>query len=152
MHTRFCYHSASTPDELDVKGFKIKGKEAFQITDPFAAVAWRNGVKPTTPEKPSALNVTGTWDFECCDKKYTGNLTLKQDGNSISGNFGETTNGTTGDIKGQINGNSLTFERNWDGKKQNYVLTISADGKKLTGSFSGDRDPSAGTDVTATRP
>ena len=105
--------------------------------------------------KVTILNVSGIWDFECCTsngkKAYTGKLTLIQDGNSIKGNFGETTNGTAGDIEGQINGNSLTFERNWDGKKQNYVLTLSADGKTLTGNFSGDRNPSAGTDVTATR-
>ncbi|MEO6393578.1 MAG: hypothetical protein ABIP75_17135 [Pyrinomonadaceae bacterium] len=146
-----CYHSGSTPIEYDVKGFRIKGKDALQITDPFAASAARDGVKPTTPEKPAALNVTGTWDFECCDKKYTGKLTLVQDGNKISGRFGETTNNTTGEVQGQINGTSLTFERKWDGKKQNYSLTVSADGKTLTGSFTGDHNTAYRTDVTATR-
>ena len=98
------------------------------------------------------LNVSGTWDFVCCSKKYTAKLTLVQTGNTISGYFGQTSNGTTGEIEGQLNGTSLTFRRRWSGGTQDYTLTVSADGKTLTGSFSGDRDTSVGTEVKATRP
>lgn len=108
--------------------------------------------RESSTTKTSALNVSATWNFECCGGAYKGKLTLKQDQDKISGYFGETTNGTTGEIDGQISGTSLTFKRKWDGKEQDYNLTVSADGKKLTGSFSGYRNTSVGTDVTATRP
>ena len=140
--------SGFTLEELDQKVERIQQQLGVR-RERFKAL---NCDEVLSRNKVTLLNVSGTWDFECCDKKYTGKLTLKQDGNTITGNFGETTNGTTGNIKGQINGNTLTFERKWDGKKQNYVLTLSADGKTLTGNFSGDRNPSAETDVRATRP
>lgn len=137
--------------EENFDGFKIKGKDAFNITEPFSAVAWRDGIKDTST-KTAAVNVTGTWDFKCCGGNYKGKLNLQQDGDQISGSFGETTNSTTGEIKGQIKGRSLTFTRTWGSSKQEYNLTLSEDGKTLTGSFSGDKDTRYGTDFKATRP
>ena len=52
----------------------------------------------------STLNVSGAWDFECCSRSLKGKLTLIQNGNVISGHFGATSNGTTGEITGEING------------------------------------------------
>ena len=149
---RICDYGKGRVEE-PMNGHKIKGQDALQITVPFSVVVARKGAKtPTTVETPTTLNVTARWDFECCDKRYKGKLSLVQDGDKVTGNFGETTNGTTGEIKGQINGKSLTFTRRWDGKVQEYTLTVSDDGKTLTGTFTGDRDTSVGTDVKATRP
>ena len=151
------YGEGPDDDELPLNGHRIKGRDALRITNPHSIVLARKGAKsPTTGETPtvntSTLNVSDTWDFECCDKRYKGKLTLVQNGDKVSGDFGQTTNGTTGAIQGRISGKSLTFTRRWDGKVQEYTLTISDDGKTLTGTFSGDRDTSVGVDVKATRP
>lgn len=101
----------------------------------------------------SSSNLLGTWKFECCDKKYNGTFTLElKDGNKIGGYFGNTNNGTQGDIKNvTINGSEVSFDREWSGRKQHYDLTLSADGNTLKGKFSGDKDTTVGTDVTATK-
>lgn len=158
---RICNY-ASGPAEEPINGHKVKNQDALQITVPYSHVLARKGAKQpptgdtatgeTSTGETSTLNVSDTWDFECCDKRYKGKLTLVQDGDKVSGDFGQTTNGTTGAIQGRISGKSLTFTRRWDGKVQEYNLTISDDGKTLTGTFSGDRDTSVGVDVKATRP
>jgi hypothetical protein len=107
----------------------------------------------------AASNVSGTWDMVCCSNKYRVKITLIQDGAKISGYFGEnggnSNDGTGGTIEGQINGTTLTFTRRHAIGTQNYVqsyvLTLSRDGRTLTGSYSGDVDTSVGRDVTATR-
>jgi hypothetical protein len=104
-----------------------------------------------TSLKREDQGVSGVWNFECCEKHYTGKLTLIQNSNKISGYFGDTSNGTTGEIDGEINGATLTFKRRWSAQTQDYNLTLSPDGNTLTGSFTGDRDTSVGTDVKATR-
>ncbi|HEV7701659.1 MAG TPA: hypothetical protein VGO43_15620 [Pyrinomonadaceae bacterium] len=99
----------------------------------------------------ATTDVSGTWDLVCCSGRYTGKLTLTQSGNKIGGYFGETSNGSTGKVDGAINGTSLTFRRTWSGGVQDYTLTLSSDGKTLTGSFNGTRDTSVGTEFRATR-
>jgi len=98
----------------------------------------------------SGINVTGRWTFECCKRNYGGQMGLVQNGSRLSGAF---ENGG-GDIEGTVNGTTLTFQRNLGGGKvQNYVLNLGADGKTLTGSFSGAySDTPNGADFRATRP
>jgi hypothetical protein len=95
--------------------------------------------------------VTGEWDLICCSNKYTSKVKLLQKGNDVTGNFYNSNNGTTGDVKGTVSGNTVNFTRTWGSSKQTYNLSLSQDGKKLNGNFEGTRDPSVGTEVTLTK-
>ncbi len=147
---------------FNVTGSKIPGQDALEIAiGSLEIVAKRVGSKSTPPTGSNPTSVTktgsdvsGVWAFVCCGGRYNGKLTLIQDGNVISGYFGDTNNGTTGDIAGQINGSAVNFRRSYSRGVQDYTLTLNSDGKTLTltGSFTGDRDTSVGTDVKATKP
>jgi hypothetical protein len=93
-----------------------------------------------------ATNISGTWSWSCCEKKYSGKFTLRVSGNKLSGSFDD-----VGDIDGTFSGTTLTFKRTWSAGTQNYILTLSSDGKTLDGSFTGDRNEKVGTKFSATR-
>lgn len=95
-------------------------------------------------------NISGTWKFVCCNGKYWGEVDLNQDeNNKINGRFYDLANKSGGTIAGSVKGNMVIFTRNKN--EQDYKLTISDDGKTLSGFFVGSHDPSAGTEVTFTR-
>src|SRR5207302_4436261 len=80
----------------EIKGFKIKGKDALQITEPFSAVAKREGAK--------SISLSGTWK---CDDG--GTYVLTQSGSSLTWEAKSPDNGATWDhtFTGQINGNEI---------------------------------------------
>jgi hypothetical protein len=93
--------------------------------------------------------VAGRWDFVCCSGKYRGIIVFTQDrNNNLGGYFYQEDNG----INGKINGNSVKFHRSMNGSPgQDFSMTLSQDGKTLTGSFTGDGASSMTTEVTATK-
>jgi hypothetical protein len=104
--------------------------------------------------QPTMADVTGLWSFACCDGKYSGTIALVQSGSVLTGNFMDTSNNTTGVITGTVIGSNVLFTRRFgdaSSARQDYVLTLSADGKVLTGTFSGDRDTSVGVDMRMVR-
>src|SRR5215218_9824400 len=84
-------------------------------------------------------NLSGKWDLVCCDGKYTGKVTLVQEGDKITGTYDDASQ-----IEGEIKGNTVTLRRRWATGAQDYTLEVSPDGKTLTGTFSGTRDASVG--------
>jgi len=91
--------------------------------------------------------VSGTWDLVCCSNKYRSILVLQQNGNRLTGYMVNPEQ----KLEGSINGNTLRFTRNFSGGSQEYALTLSPDGRTLTGNFTGTRDTSVGTETTATK-
>jgi len=107
----------------------------------------------TEVSKTCDCGVTGTWNFVCCDGKFSGKMILEQNENKITGkfDFSQMGNVTGGQIAGEINGVSVKFKRTWDGGSQDYDLILSDDEKTLTGNFDGRRNNAIGNDVRATR-
>lgn len=95
-------------------------------------------------------DISGTWKFVCCSGKYWGEIDLAMDeNNKIKGQYYDMANKSGGTIDGTIKGNSLLFTRNKG--EQDYKLTLSDDGKTMSGFFVGSHDGSVGTEVTFTR-
>jgi hypothetical protein len=80
---------------------------------------------------------------------------LLQTRNALSGRFiNDGTREGASPLSGTISGRTVRFARTWPcGRtcRQDYVLTLSADGNRLVGNFSGDRDMSVGTEVVMIR-
>ena len=105
------------------------------------------------PKPATAMaNVTGEWTWACCDGKYHGELTLQQDGGKISGRLFDEGDTTGGAVDGSITGNTVKLVRTWgEDFRQDYTLTLSADGQKIAGELDGTRDEATGTHFEATR-
>lgn len=90
--------------------------------------------------------ISGDWTWKCCDGVYSGTLTLKQSGSTLTGSF-------NGDpiTAGTVNGSTVTFTRTFTYGVQTYSLTLSADGKTMTGRFEGFRNKAVGVDFKAER-
>lgn len=93
------------------------------------------------------VGVSGTWDLVCCSGKYRGTLVLRQNGNRLEGYMIDPSQ----PIAGEISGSTLRFRRSFSGGQQDYTMTLSPDGRTLTGSFTGTRDTAVGTETTATK-
>jgi hypothetical protein len=88
----------------------------------------------------------------CCNAIYSSNVTFIQTGTTLGGMFTDSNNDPVGTIVGTVNGFDVMFTRTWDTYSQVYMLTLSPDGKTLTGTFTGTHDPSVDYyDVTMTR-
>jgi hypothetical protein len=101
---------------------------------------------PVPPSAPAQSSLAGGWSFVCCDNRYKLNVNLIQTQNRVSGSFSDGT-----EIEGTVNGQSIRFTRKTGGGNQNYELTLSADNNTLTGSFTGFRNETVGTDVVMRR-
>lgn len=141
------------PWDAAMKAFAVRVK---LHTGTHTYALYLNGKRPlastptplaTTP--PSDL--TGEWEIVCCDGHYTGKVRLQQNGAELTGTFYNQNNGSSGEVVGKVNGSSVTFKRTWSTGSQQYTLTLTNGGRTLTGSLSGSRDTSVGTDVTMTR-
>lgn len=121
------------------------------ITEDLMQAKDRNDRRFTVFISQKNKGITGEWKLVCCSGKYTGKVKLVQEGTKVTGTFYNTSNGSSGDVKGQVNGSSVTFVRDWGGGKQSYNLNLSGDGKKLSGNFDGDRDKTVGAEVTLTK-
>lgn len=131
--TAFPQVARETLSKLDPELSKKKRElEALEASELLAAL-----------EPTRSSSVSGTWEFVCCGGKYKWTVTLNQNGNTITGSDFQ------GQIEGKISGSSVKFERRIAAGVQEFSLTLSSDGKTLSGNFSGPRDLSAGTDVTA---
>jgi hypothetical protein len=105
-------------------------------------------------EKPasvqSAFDISGTWNFVCCSGKYWGEIDFTMDeSNKIKGLFYDMANKSGGMIEGTAHGSIVLFTRNKG--EQNYKLTLSSDGRSMSGFFVGNHDSSVGTEVTMAR-
>jgi len=95
-----------------------------------------------------AKRLEGTWRFVCCGNNYSGDIFFKPaGGNTFSGWMHHTDHA----IAGQINGNTVTFRRTFSGGSWDVTLTLSPDGRTLSGSFTGDAPANLPRDITATR-
>ncbi len=95
-------------------------------------------------------DISGTWKFVCCSGKYWGEIDLTLDeNNKIKGQFYDMANKSGGTIDGTVKGDDVLFTRNKG--EQDYKLTLSADGKTMSGFFVGIHDGSVGTEVAMTR-
>jgi len=92
-------------------------------------------------------DVSGTWDWICCNGRYSGQLTLETSPNgNLTGYFS-----SHGSIYGRINGNTLNFKRIIGNSEQIYTLQLSSDQNTLNGSFKGFKYATVGTEFRATR-
>lgn len=112
---------------------------------------------PTPPPAPAAnaaaaVNLTGDWNWTCCDAHYHGTFTLQQDGSNVTGKLYDEGDTTGGAIAGTIAGNTFKFTRTWgDDSHQDYTLTISGDGNKVEGELDGTRDENVSSHFIGTR-
>jgi hypothetical protein len=81
----------------------------------------------------AATMLSGKWTFVCCKGQYQFEVRIEQTGNNFDCWFND---GTTG--RGTVFGAQVQFAR-FTGTKhiQDYTLALSADGKTMTGAFSG---------------
>ncbi len=72
---------------------------------------------------------------------------------TITGRMYDTGDAEAGELTGRTKANFVEFKRVWGepAHEQQYKLALSANGKKLIGTFDGVRDARAGTDFEATR-
>jgi hypothetical protein len=91
--------------------------------------------------------LSGQWDFVCCSGRYRGGIVFRQNGKWLEGYFYREDH----PISGEINGSTVKFKRTFSGGSQDYTMTLSPDGKTLTGSFTGDGDQSTTKEITATK-
>jgi len=101
----------------------------------------------TVPQPP---NVSGNWQWVCCGGEYSGNMRLTQlsDG-QISGTMHG--RGVINEVSGNIKGRYVYLLRKMGPNQQDYYLTLSPNGKKMTGQLRGVRDKLAGMDFEAKR-
>jgi hypothetical protein len=117
------------------------------VVAPAAPVA---PVAPVVAVAP-AVNVTGNWEWTCCDGHYAGALELTQAADKLTGRLHDGGDTEGHEVTGTIVGNVVKLTRTWTDYEQQYELTLSADGKKLAGELSGTRDENVGTHFEATR-
>lgn len=110
-----------------------------------------SGVKPGGGGGGSggdARKLQGAWNFVCCGGNFRGDLVFQDpNGNRFTGYMYYQEHR----IVGEINGNTVTFKRTFSGGSQDYTLTLSPDGRTLSGSFTGDAAPNLPKDMTATK-
>jgi hypothetical protein len=107
---------------------------------------------PTAAPAKVSINLSGDWDWTCCDGKYHGTMTLKQDGNTLTGRLFDENDTVGGALIGSVDGTVVKFNRKWaEDSSQDYTLTASADGKKLEGDFDGTKDDSVGAHFSTTK-
>lgn len=80
-------------------------------------------------------DVSGVWVFTHWNDRFQGTIVLRRSGSTISGTWhtskGKSEPDTT--VSGRIDGNTVTLTRFIGNNQQNYVLTLSPDGKRLDG-------------------
>jgi hypothetical protein len=84
----------------------------------------------------AAPNLAGTWAFTQDNNRFSGRVVLRQSGDHFTGTWhtsqGKTEPDTT--VSARLYGNTLMLTRLIDkNNQQNYLLTLSADGKHLDG-------------------
>ena len=107
----------------------------------------------TTPALTQGVNVTGTWVFDVQTGGGSGQptVTLKQDGEKLTGHYSSQTLGEA-DLTGTVKGNAIQFSFNATAQGQqidvNYSGTVEGSsmkgsvtmaGGQLTGSFTGKK-------------
>ncbi len=110
-----------------------------QATAPPIASAPRQSVAPRTIE--GSYRVTGT-DQEGEDYDGTVTVTRRGAGYAVSWTVDDETYGGTG----QLNGDRFTIDAKWDGKKVQFVFTITEDGT-LSGSWTEETVKGSGTEI-----
>jgi hypothetical protein len=97
-------------------------------------------------------DVTGRWNWVCCDGHYDGELKLTQfSTGEITGTMCNANGEAPGTIKGSLRGNYIQFTRTWSGYHQQYSLALSPDGRTLIGTFDGVRDATVSANFEAKR-
>jgi hypothetical protein len=91
---------------------------------------------PASVSRAQAVtDLSGTWGFTHADDHFRGWIVLQQSGSIISGtwhtSFGKSEPDDT--ISGRVDGNTVTIWRLIGNNRQNFVLTLSADGSRLDG-------------------
>jgi len=83
----------------------------------------------------AARNVTGAWTFTQVAGRFGGTVVLQQSGSAVTGTWHTAAGKVEPDSKvsGQVNGNTVYLTRTFGDLKQEYVLTVSADGDQLDG-------------------
>jgi hypothetical protein len=83
-----------------INGFKVKGEDALQITEPFSTLAKR------------VFSLSGSWRIvqtSANGARYTGTLRITQEGPRLSGNA-DWENHSQGTIKGEVSGKYIIFD------------------------------------------
>ncbi len=105
----------------------------------------RSGTKaasPTAVQKDrrntaaaAPADLSGLWAFTCCNDRFQGTVTLRQDGSDVSGTWHTSKGKSEPDdaVSGRIEGNTITLWRFIGDAQQHYVLTLSADRSRLDG-------------------
>ncbi len=96
-------------------------------------------------------NLAGTWEWTASGGKYHGTMELVKKGSKISGTMFDDVAGSKGELTGTIGLNRVQLSRRYYSMLQEYDLQLNLTGKKLKGSFTGQRDPSVGNDFRAER-
>lgn len=99
----------------------------------------------------AAPSISGRWKTVCCNGKYTGVFVLQQSGSRLTGSVEEPSNRTYGELEGTIEGNRVRLTRRWPGGLQTYELLLDASFNRMSGTFDGTRDMTAGTDTQLER-
>jgi hypothetical protein len=83
----------------------------------------------------AATNLSGGWVFTHADDRFRGTIVLRQAGSGITGTWHNSKGKTEADspIAGRVDGNAITLTRFIGDNRQNYALTLSADGNRLDG-------------------
>ncbi|MFM2295171.1 MAG: hypothetical protein RLZZ350_1584, partial [Verrucomicrobiota bacterium] len=98
-----------------------------------------------------AANLSGHWDWTCCEGHYQGTLELHQEANQLTGRLHDENDPDGSELTGSLTGNVIQLTRTWNDSQQQYELTLNADGKTFSGELSGTRDENVGTHFEATR-
>jgi hypothetical protein len=80
-------------------------------------------------------NLSGKWIFTHADDRFRGTIVLRQSGSAITGTW-HTSKGKTetdSSVAGRVDGNTVTLTRFIGNNRQDYILTLSADGNRLDG-------------------
>lgn len=82
----------------------------------------------------AASDLSGMWVFTHAEAHFQGTIVLRQTGSAITGTWHTSAGKSEPDssLAGRIDGSTVTFTRS-AGNNQNFVLTLSADGKRLDG-------------------
>ncbi len=108
----------------------------------------------TPPPKPVTgppASFAGNWKWVCCDGKYSGTMTLTQEGATVKGTMTATALEESPDVTGTVDGTLLDLERKGGGGTLHYMLRGDSTSNALSGFFEGAHDPMAATDFLARR-
>jgi hypothetical protein len=83
----------------------------------------------------ATTDLSGTWGFTCMDDRFQGWVVIHQSGPTFRGTWHTSKGKSDPDdqVTGRIEGNTVTLWRFIGDNRQNFALTLSADGNRLDG-------------------